>query len=57
MKDTNLDDLQMLTAASAEEVKKLVTIETDSTASTVAKRDFDAVEVDKKEGEPSKKNK
>jgi len=47
----------MLTAASAEEVKKLVTIETVSTASNVAKRDFDAVEVDKKEGEPSKKNK
>jgi len=57
IKDINLDDLQMLTAASAEEVKKLVTIETDSTASNVAKRDFDAVEVDKKEGEPSKKNK
>lgn len=56
MKDSNLDDLQMLTAASAEEVKKLVSIETDSTASAVAKRDFDAVEVDKKEeGEPSKK--
>lgn len=57
IKDINLDDLQMLTAASAEEVKKLVTIETDSTVSNVAKRDFDAVEVDKKEGEPSKKNK
>ena len=56
MKDSNLDDLQMLTAASAEEVKKLVSIETDSTASAVAKRDFDAVEVDKKEeGGPSKK--
>ncbi len=56
IKDINLDDLQMLTAASAEEVKKLVTIETDSTASNVAKRDFDAVEVDKKEeGGPSKK--
>lgn len=57
IKDINLDDLQMLTAASAEEVKKLVTIETDSTVSNVAKRDFYAVEVDKKEGEPSKKNK
>ena len=56
MKDSNLDDLQMLTAASAEEVKKLVSIETDSTASAVAKRDFNEVEVDKKEeGEPSKK--
>lgn len=56
MKDSNLDDLQMLTAASAEEVKKLVSIESDSTTSAVAKRDIDAVEVDKKEeGEPSKK--
>lgn len=56
LKDSNLDDLQMLTAASAEEVKKLVSIETGSTTSAVAKRDFDAVEVDKKEeGGPSKK--
>jgi hypothetical protein len=49
----------MLTTASAEEVQKLIAIETDSTtssASAVAKRDFNEVEVDKKEeGEPSKK--
>lgn len=56
LKDSTFDDLQLLTAASAEELKKLVSTETNSTTSAIAKRDFDATEVDKKEeGEPSKK--
>jgi len=57
VRDYNMEDLKMLTTASAEEVKKLVSIESDSTTSAVAKRDIDAVEVDKKEeeGGPSKK--
>lgn len=57
-RDYEIENLQMLTTASAEEVQKLIAIETDSTtssASAVAKRDFNEVEVDKKEEEPSKK--
>jgi hypothetical protein len=48
-----MDLIEMVTQASTEEVKKLVSLDTNS---TTAKREFDTVEQEKKEeGEPSKK--
>jgi NADH-ubiquinone oxidoreductase chain 3 len=51
--DTNMDQIRLVTNASTDELKKLVSSNTDSTPS---KRAFDAVEKEKQEGEgPSTK--
>jgi hypothetical protein len=49
-RDESLEQIQMVTQASAEEMKKYIPGDTNSTAT---KRDLDTL--DKEEGEPSKK--